>query len=353
MIGIALAVSAAAAVPFVVLGHRAVHQRRAAIALRIATPDRAFEEGFVRIGGIEQWLSIRGEHRKNPVLMELHGGPGASNTIFTPRTRQWERHFTIARWDMRGAGKTFGRAGEPGQGELTFARVIADAVEVAEYVRERCGQQRLILLANSFGTTFGLRLARSRPDLFSAYVGTDQNTCDGSGEDASYLGALERLKQADRSKEVAMLEAMGSDPRRWSVDDWNTSAKIIARSDPRLAEVLRKVVVASLWFSPLHRLPELAHFAKGMTFSARLCREAAHCDPAREGMQFEVPFFIFQGEHDVLTTVDDARRYFAEVVAPVKDLAIIPDATHFASFSRPDYFLELLCSRVLPCVRAL
>ena len=33
-------------------------------------------ESFVQLGGIDQWISIRGENRFNPVLPVVHGGPG-------------------------------------------------------------------------------------------------------------------------------------------------------------------------------------------------------------------------------------------------------------------------------------
>ena len=34
------------------------------------------EASYVSIGGIEQWVTIRGQDRANPVLLFLHGGPG-------------------------------------------------------------------------------------------------------------------------------------------------------------------------------------------------------------------------------------------------------------------------------------
>ncbi|MER5811539.1 hypothetical protein ABT143_25705 [Streptomyces sp. NPDC002033] len=77
--------------------------------MKIDSPQGVDEQGFVRIG-VEQWISVRGEDLANPVALELHGGPGASTAFFGPRTRSWEKHFTVVRWDMRGTLKTLGRA---------------------------------------------------------------------------------------------------------------------------------------------------------------------------------------------------------------------------------------------------
>src|SRR5215218_7148493 len=81
------------------LTYRKVRQRRVAKALRISTANGIVEERFVPIGGIEQWIQIRGEDRDNPVLLVLHGGPGFPNAVFTLPLRPWEKHFTVVQWD--------------------------------------------------------------------------------------------------------------------------------------------------------------------------------------------------------------------------------------------------------------
>jgi hypothetical protein len=61
----------------------------------------------VEIGGIKQWISVRGNDPHNPILLYLHGGPGAP---MMPESwtyqRPWEDFFTVVQWDQRGSGKT-------------------------------------------------------------------------------------------------------------------------------------------------------------------------------------------------------------------------------------------------------
>ena len=44
---------------------------------------RIEEAGFVPIGGLEQWVTIRGDDSSNPVLLHVHGGPGIAFSAFT------------------------------------------------------------------------------------------------------------------------------------------------------------------------------------------------------------------------------------------------------------------------------
>lgn len=332
------------------LTYRALKRRTHAKNLRITTPNGIDESSYVRIGGIDQWISIRGEDLANPVILEIHGGPGASNLIFTPRTRSWERHFTIVRWDMRGAGRTFGAGGPEGQGEMTLDRLYQDALEVTAHVRARLGVPRLLLVANSFGTVTGLRLARNHPELYSAYVGTDQNIIDGGRDTTSYEALLARLEKAGKNKERAKVAAMGPDRAAWSAHEWSEYAKTVVTTDPLTYDTMKTVVIRSLWFSPLHDLRGLRRYLKAMTFSERLGPQAMTIDERAEGTTFRLPFFVFQGDSDVLTPPEPARRFYEEVTAPVKDFALIQGASHFASFRHPDRFLDLMLAKVRPVV---
>ncbi|WP_438486856.1 alpha/beta fold hydrolase [Streptomyces sp. S186] len=334
------------------LGYRQAKRAAHAKRLLITTPNGIDESGFVRIGGIDQWVSVRGEDRRNPVILEILGGPGASNLIFIPRTRDWERHFTIVRWDMRGAGNTFAATGPAGQGEMSLDRLHRDALEVTEHVRARLGAEKVLLVANSFGTVLGLRLARNHPELYSAYVGTDQNIVAGGREHSAYHALVARLRQADKKKELAAVLAMGADKSAWSVEQQSRYNKLVLTTDPLSYDTMKTVVIRSLWFSPLHTLRGLRAYLKAMTFSEPLARQAVTIDEWAEGTTFPLPFFVFQGDGDVLTPPEPARRFFDDVTAPVKDFALIRNAGHFASFRHPDQFLDLMLTKVRPALTA-
>ena len=332
------------------LTYRALKRRAHTRNLRITTANGIDESSYVRVGGIDQWISIRGEDLANPVVLEIHGGPGASNLIFVPRTRAWERHFTVVRWDMRGAGRTFAAGGPEGQGEMTLDRLYEDALEVTHHIRTRLGVDKVLLLANSFGTVTGLRLARDHPELYSAYVGTDQNIVGGGRDTSAYEALLARLEQAGRKRQLAKMAAMGPDRSAWSAHEWVEYAKTVVTTDPLTYDTMKTVVIRSLWFSPFHNLRGLRTYLKAQTFSERLGPQAMSIDEYAEGTAFRLPFFVFQGDSDVLTPPEPARRFHDSVTAPVKDFALIPKAAHFASFRHPDFFLHLLLTKVRPVV---
>ena len=73
---------------------------------------RIEDASFVPLGGLEQWVTIRGDDRSNPVLLHIHGGPGFAFSAFTDEFAPYEADFTVVQWDQRGAGCTFGRHGE-------------------------------------------------------------------------------------------------------------------------------------------------------------------------------------------------------------------------------------------------
>jgi pimeloyl-ACP methyl ester carboxylesterase len=114
------------------LGYRKYQQNENARLRRIESPAGIQESAFVTVGGIEQFVSIRGENLENPVLLVLHGGMATSYVAFVPFFRDWESHFTVVQWDRRGVGMTYGRSGRAGSGEVSLDRIVEDGIELSQ-----------------------------------------------------------------------------------------------------------------------------------------------------------------------------------------------------------------------------
>jgi pimeloyl-ACP methyl ester carboxylesterase len=331
------------------LAWRRARQRRVAKALEIDTPNGIVEERFIKVGGIDQWIQLRGEDRANPVLLVLHGGPGWPNAVFTLPLRSWEQHFTVVQWDHRGAGKTLGRTGKAGSGEMTFDRRVADAVEVIEFLRQHLGVDKVVVLAESMGTLTGTPLVKLRPDLVHALVVTDLYVAMVANEARKYQLTLERVRPAGNAKGVAALERIGADPTRWDLPAWNTNMAWAFKANVPTPSLDRRLLFPLALSSPLYSLRDLFILFTGFQWStAQMFEELMAYDAWRLGTRFEVPFFLFQGERDVVTLTTLAEEYFEEVEAPTKGLALIKDAGHFAAFTQPDRFLAELLARVRP-----
>ena len=332
---------------------RKARQRRVAKELVIDTPNGIVEQRFVKVGGIDQWIQIRGEDRDNPVLLVLHGGPGWPNAVFTLPLRPWERYFTVVQWDHRGAGKTLHRNGKAGSGEMTFDCRVADATEVIEFLRRHLGIDKVIVLAESMGTLTGLPLVKRRPDLVHVLVATDLYVDMAANEAHKYQLTLERVRSAGNTRGVADLEEIGGDPTRWDLRAWNTNMAWAFKTNLPTPKLDRKLLFPLALSSPIYTLRDLSSLFVGFQWStAQMFQELMAYDAWRLGTRFEVPFFLFQGERDVVTLTTLAEEYFEEVEAPTKGLALIKDAGHFAAFTQPERFLAELLTRVHPLVAA-
>lgn len=107
-----------------------------------------------------------------------------------------------------------------------------DGIELTCYLRDRLGHQKIVLIGSSLGSLIAMKMAKLRPDLFYAYVGTDQNAPDP--QNVSYQLALNAFHAADLKKGVRLLERMGPDRSCWSRNDFD-------RLNPVLVKAIKSV----------------------------------------------------------------------------------------------------------------
>ena len=193
----------------------------------VTTPNGIDEASYVTLGGLEQWITIRGEDRKNPVLLLLHGGPGdATNPWGYAGFRNWLKHFTVVQWDQRGAGRTLGRNKAAAASTITVERMVQDGVELAELLSKRLQKDKIVLVGHSWGSALGVLMAKARPGLFHAFVGTGHVADPARSYAVAYAALMEKASREGNARAVEELKAVGPPPykdgkgfaiqRKWS-----------------------------------------------------------------------------------------------------------------------------------------
>ena len=126
----------------------------------ITSPNGIDEQKYVEIGGIEQWITIRGEDRRNPVLLLLHGGPGdATNPWGYAGFRTWLKRYTVVQWDQRGSWRTLGKNGDALAPTITIDRMTQDGIELALLLCKTLQKDQIVLVGHSWGSTLGVFMA--------------------------------------------------------------------------------------------------------------------------------------------------------------------------------------------------
>jgi proline iminopeptidase len=318
-------------------------------ARKIVTPNGVERLEKVRIGGIDQWVSIRGSDRRNPVLLYMHGGPGyVSIPMSWWFNRGWEEYFTIVQWDQRAAGKTHLLTDSATIAPtLTRERMIADAEEMAAWVRREFGKDKIFVLGHSWGSFLGLQLAKRRPEWLHAYIGVGQLVNGPENERRGWRFAMDAARRAGNAEAVRELEAIApyAAPgqivpikalyvqRKWvgfyggvmAYRRDNSAESALARLSPDYSDQEIRRIWEGNEFATPYLLPELV--ALDLTTNRKLA----------------VPLILFEGRHDWNVNSEVAAAWFDTVEAPEKHLVWFDHSAHMPMTEEPGkFFLSLV-----------
>lgn len=317
-------------IPAPLVAWRALRQHQLSVAMAIHTPNGIDERRYVRIGGVEQWITIRGQDRDNPAILVLHGGPGAPVSTLPAHFLPWERYFTVIQWDQRGAGKSF----SSNQATPSIELMVQDGLEVSDYARRRLHRNKVALVGHSWGSVLGIRMIRARPELFNAWVGTGQIVNMQANEAAAYAGVLAKARA--RADGVEALEKNGAPPYR-EIRQMGMERRWAMQYEPGLhyGPMGPAGLLGELLTAPDYSLKDVVNYVRGVIggddfFGQALDRPLMRVDLPALGTDFSIPFFVVEGEEDDVTPAPLARAYFDKVTAPHKAFLLIPDAGHMA-----------------------
>jgi len=323
----------------------------------IRDPNGIDEQQFVAINGAEQWVTIRGRDRANPVVLVVGGlgtdGPGAVASPFLGAFQSWEPYVTVVNWDQRGAGKTFTHAQGKLDPDLGVDMILRDALALSDLLRARFHKRKIVLVGVGFGSTLAAKLAREHPERYAAYLAAGQIADPRIARESAALRRLRTLAAAAADKDsLADLDAAGPHPFNDAVRDPAKVAAFLRASRRYPARTpehqIQDVVTAPHW-GPAEAL----QVGVGMRASEAKFGPAWNATFDFAGLRgtYRTPVFVVQGDADIDAPLELSRTWLAQVSAPEKALVVIPGAGDHALQTDPEPFVKTLRDRILPLAR--
>ncbi|HUV08204.1 MAG TPA: alpha/beta hydrolase [Spirochaetia bacterium] len=318
-----------------------------------ATPPWHGEGGIAslewgEIGGHRQWITIRGEDSRAPLLLWLHGGPGLTEIPFLAAQRELERHFVVVNWDQRGAGKSYGE--KLSCEEMTIDGFVSDAGALARYLLARFRREHLFIVGHSWGAIVGMLLVQRYPDLCKAFIGMGQPVCtsmeDGLALDfvrdtAVYLRNEEAIQDLKGQSRPLTDRAQRAVLRRWVVD----FGGMIWQKGEVLDWVFQPEAHSTV---PEYTPRDWEKRRLGLGFSWKcLERELNELDLFVRIPKVGVPVFFFLGVHDHQVPFEASVRYFDVLEAPVKEIVWFHHSAHFPHLEEPARFAAMVLEKLL------
>jgi len=295
----------------------------------------------IELGGLDQWILIRGADRSNPVLLWLHGGPGGAQMPFAHHVDgELEQHFVVVHWDQRGAGKS--NHGGFELATMHMEQYLEDAQQLIEHLRRRLEADKIVLLGHSWGTHLGMQLVSRFPEYFHAYVGVSQVVHHERATEMARDWLREVIDPEAAPEHWRTLEQIEFPARRHS--DYRKLNQLTTAYGGSLDLTMTQLARIAVRAPEYHAFDYL-RLLRGMNRGGGPMHEGgimAGYDFIETVPAVQVPVYFFMGAKDYNTPLALVREYHAVIQAPAKELVVFEHSAHLPFLTENRRFAEQL-----------
>lgn len=311
--------------------------------------------GFIQVGGIDQYVQIRGKDKENPVIIFLHGGPGFPITYLSTYHQQYlEDGFTFVNYDQRGSGRTYYRNLDKNLNDQLSPKVLQeDLAEIVDYVCQELDQEKVIIMGQSWGTVLGTNYVKSAPEKVEAYIGVGQVVDFDQGKVASAESAILLANEEDKSILQDNIKIFEGSTAIKDVDVPNLESLILT-SGKYLTSGEEVSGIKQMWLgltSPTMNFNDLKWFLKAASTEKIFELEEELIDYMYfdfdiydQGLTYEVPMYFIQGSNDYITPTEMVEKFYEPLKAPEKKMVLQENGGHTPFLDDPKAFADLLKS---------
>ena len=307
----------------------------------IVIPDSITILEAVELNGMEQWISIRGYDRSNPILLWLHGGPGSAQMPLSHYLDgELEKHYVVVHWDQRGAGKSNHRGFS--EEMMTVEQYKEDALALIAYLTNFLGQDKIYLLGHSWGTQLGIELVAENPDLFHAYISVSQVVDHARAINIATRWLRREMEKSGDAEGLIKLNSIENPVLNHG--DYREFANLAIDYGGNYDRSIMELALIA-FRAPEYTFIDYYRLLDGMERGgAPLHKEGimAQFNYIEQVPEVGVPVYFLIGEHDYNTPMKLVEEYFKALEAPHKELFVFEESAHTPFLSEPEEFTEVL-----------
>ena len=300
----------------------------------------------VEINGTELEVMIRGDHKENPIVIFVHGGPCCSEIPYVRKYQNLlEQNFTIVHYDQRGSGKSYDFGTD--YSDVYANTHVEDLIELTKYIEEYLGQEKVILIGHSYGTYIATMAASQEPELYQAYVGIGQVSYMIESELDGLNKCINAAKIAGDMEDVKQLESFKND-----IEQGNT---IVPREYVRKYEFAARnidenedYIKGFLFGTEYNWSDAIRFFVATSKYQDELIMETIKYQITDIVESIDIPVYFVMGKYDCMTSPEVAEKYLTNLGGEgIKEMVIFEDSAHYPQFEEKEKFYEWMCNTFL------
>ncbi len=300
-----------------------------------------------KLGGVAQKVLVEGRSKELPVVICLHGGPGTP-IPFSVGCRglfpEFTDKFIMVYWDQLGCGINDYKLKDE-FGVESFVEMTADLVRE---VKKLFPYNQIILFGMSWGSVLALKVLK--------HVQVDSVVVWGQVLKRLFMNdeVYEALEAAGlSSKKIKRIKDIT--PDNFTDKDMQFLAGSVKKYtegyfNKQGAKITLGPIIKGLLTSPDYRLKDFkAIMVNGTVTGTRLWPELLKMDLTKELQEVNMPYYILQGDTDIVTSTKEIQRVVANADNLNLHCDVIRHSGHMPGKEGMDAVYETLMSVTNNC----
>lgn len=294
------------------------------------------------INGVGQYLSIRSEKEGLPLLFYLHGGPGdAALPQMLKYNKELEKYYTVVIWEQRGAGLSYYPFRR--EEELSIQTFVEDAHTIILYLLQRFGQEKVYLLAHSWGSVIGISFIKQYPELIHTYIGCGQVVNMKKSCRTQYDFLSEKLQDNPKLMKRLKHTDCTLESENWMQDLLFMAKNVIRYKGSIYGKTSNFQYYLDFLFCRKYSWKDLLNRIKGSEQSILFFWQKLMKTDFERETRFGIPVIFMEGRHDYHVSSKLTGNYF-DTIETEKQLFWFEHSGHYPQWEEPVIFNKIVAS---------